>query len=378
MLLALACAPAAQPGPREPASSAPAAGAAEQTAAKPEWQVEWERTVAVARQEGKVVVNGPPGDLIRQRMLEGFRTAFPDITLEWSGGRSSDHATKMEAERSAGLYSVDVIIGGTTTALGQVRRMGALDPVKPALLLPEVTDPRNWLDHKLDFADKAGEYSLAFINVPVKVLIYDANQARLDEVDELEDLLNPKWREKIVVNDPTVAGAGNAYFKWFWAILGPERGAQFIRALKDQTGAVDRDQRRQIEWVARGRYPIALSPDSSFLGQLLQEGLKVSAVGEFKGHGGLATASYGSIMHINRAPHPNAAKVFINWLLTREGQTAYSTAMQEASRRLDVPHDHLPPELVVQPGGKYWSSYSEDAVEMPPALNSLLRELFPS
>jgi hypothetical protein len=68
--------------------------------------------------------------------------------------------------------------------------------------------------------------------------------------------------------------------------------------------------------------------------------------------------------------------VFINWLLTREGQTAYSLGMEQPSRRLDVPTDHLSPETRLRPDGKYWASYYEDQVEPPPGLTALFQELF--
>jgi ABC-type Fe3+ transport system substrate-binding protein len=83
-------------------------------------------------------------------------------------------------------------------------------------------------------------------------------------------------------------------------------------------------------------------------------------------------------MLMNRAPHPNAARVFANWLLTKNGQTAYSTGMFHATRRLDVPTDHLPAEGRLRPGGTYWPSYMEESVTQPPELSGLLREQFGS
>jgi ABC-type Fe3+ transport system substrate-binding protein len=97
---------------------------------------------------------------------------------------------------------------------------------------------------------------------------------------------------------------------------------------------------------------------------------------EFKQYGTQLTPSYGSLMLIDQAPHPNAAKVFVNWLLTKEGQTAYATTMKQTSRRLDVPVDHVPPNVRLKPDGKYTPTYKEDMVEMPPALDALLQELF--
>ena len=138
-------APAAAPS----VASAGAAAAAAPSGA----QAEWERVLAAARQEGTVVVNGPPGDIIRRKMVDGFTSAYPGITLEWNGGTAPELAAKLEAERRAGIYALDVFIAGTNVMLTQVKNPGFLDPIKPALLLPEVTDPSNWMDGCLDMAD---------------------------------------------------------------------------------------------------------------------------------------------------------------------------------------------------------------------------------
>jgi iron(III) transport system substrate-binding protein len=378
-LLAGGCAPESRPS--APAASAPAepapAGAAAQPAgaAQPAWQAEWERALAGARQEGKVVVLGPPGDAVRRTITDAWRQAYPDITLEWSGGRGGEQATKLEAERRANLYTTDVMINGTTTALAQVRPLGALAPIRPALLLPEVTDTGNWLGNKLEFSDKE-ELNLVFTTIPNSLIIYNGAQVRHDEIDELQELLDPKWKGKIVVNDPIPSGAGNVTFRWFWEMLGPERATEFFRAMREQAGAVDRDQRRQIEWVARGRYPIVLGPSDGVKGPLREEGMQFEVLGGLKEYGTPTSASFGSLMLLTPAPHPRAAQVFVNWLLSRDGQLAYSLGMEQPGRRLDVPMDHLPADTLLQPDGKYWSSYLEENVGLPPPLAELVRDLY--
>jgi ABC-type Fe3+ transport system substrate-binding protein len=378
VLGATACSPPSPPGATTGARPAagPAQGASGGQAAAGEWKAEWDRTLAAAKAEGRVMVWGPPGDLIRKNITEGFRKAFPDITIEWLGTRSAEQATKLEAERIAGVYSVDVFIGGTTTALTQVKPIGALEPIQPALILPEVTDPSNWLDGRLEFSDYDGTLNLVFVTMPTRSLAYDPKQVKDEDVDTLPKLLDPKWRGKLVINDPRPSGSANVQFRWFWEMLGPEQATDYIKAIRAQAAVVDRDQRRQVEWIARGRYPVLVGASDGVLQQLAQEGLVVGTLPEFKDHGVPVTASFGSLMLINRPPHPNAAKMFANWLLGKDGQTAYSTAMVAPSRRLDVPRDHLPAEAIPRAGGKYWRSYTEDAVSFPPALDALLKDVF--
>ena len=79
-------------------------------------------------------------------MIDGFRKAFPDITLEWFGSRMAEVTGKIEAERRGGVYSIDVLIGGTSTANLQMKPIGALDPLRPVLMLPgsDEIPPAGW------------------------------------------------------------------------------------------------------------------------------------------------------------------------------------------------------------------------------------------
>jgi iron(III) transport system substrate-binding protein len=365
VILAVACV-ACTAGPRAtpnaaggtaPGTDASVGGAAAPESI-PEWQIKWDETVAAARREGKVVVNGPPGDLVRKHLVDGFKRAFPDITLEYAGGRTAEQAAKVEAERRAELYALDVLIGA-----------------RPALILPEVTDPSRWIANRLDFSDQ-DEFNPVFAVTPKTQLLYDLKQVTADEVDELYELLAPRWQGKIVVSDPTFQGTGQATFRWLWEVLGPEKATEFTRALRAQAGAVDRDVRRQIEWIARGRYAILVGPSPGVWQQLRQEGMQFGVLVDFKDYGTSITPAFSSLMLLSKAPHPNAQKVFVNWLLSKDGQTAYSTAVEQPSLRLDVPTDHLPPEVVIRPDGKYAPSYYEHQVAVPAPLASLLQEQY--
>lgn len=340
-----------------------------------DWKQQWDKALGEAKKEGKVVVFGPPGESIRDAMTQGFKRAFPDIAIEYSGVRPAEQATKLKAERDAGIYSADVFLGGTTTANTQLRPIKAEDPIKPALMLPEVTDLKYWKDGRLEFSDLDEIYNFVFVNQLKMVAIYDPKQVKVEEIDDLNKYLDPKWKGKVVVNDPLPSGAGNVTFRWIWRSLGPEKAKDYYRKIRAQAGVVDRDERRQIEWVARGKYAMVLGPSDGVVGQLLQRGLKFAVLGELR-DSGMITASFGSATLLNRAPHPNAAKVFLNWILAKEGQTAWSKAMYHASRRVDVPTDHLPGYLVPKPGVKYWVSHHEREVTRSAEEDKILTELF--
>jgi len=351
----------------------------------PDWRERWEKILGGAKKEGKVVVWGPPGEL-REALSQGFKKSFPDIDIEYSGASGRDQATKLRAERDGGVYSVDVIISGTTTSITRIKGIKAADPIKPALILPEVADLKYWMENRLQFADAEGLYTLVFINQLWPIVAYNLQEVKPDEIDELYELLNPKWAGKIVINDPMLGGSGHVTFQWIWRVLGADKAKDYYKKIRAQAGAVDRDYRRMVEWIAQGKYAILLSP-TGLEYQLLQRGLKFGLLPEFKDYGGYTSPAFGSLSLINRAPHPDAAKVFLNWLLSKEGQTTWSKVMGEPSRRVDVPTDHVPSFRITKPGGKYWPrdykpgdrywvSYVEENVVRSQEEDKAVKELF--
>jgi ABC-type Fe3+ transport system substrate-binding protein len=109
-----------------------------------------------------------------------------------------------------------------------------------------------------------------------------------------------------------------------------------------------------INWVAQGRYPVGLTIGGN-ADQARREGLPVDQVRRPMKEGERITAGYGAVARLSRAPHPSAATVYINWLLSRSGQTAFQEIVEDNSLRTDVPKDKLLGEgTVPQPGVPYF------------------------
>jgi iron(III) transport system substrate-binding protein len=344
-------------------------------ASQPVWKEHWDKTVSAAKKERKVVVFGPAGELIRNALVVAFKNSFADIGLEYVGGRSAEQAMRVKAERDGGVYSVDVFIGGAATLM-DLGSSGALQPLEPALILPEVKDPSSWRDGRLEFTNPARRYALVFSSQPNPPIIYDPKRVNAAEIDELYELLNPKWKGKVVLNDPLPAGPASSLFRWLWRILGPDRATDYFRKIRAQAGAVDRDQRRQIEWIVQGKYLWLLGPNNNMLHQLAQRGLKFGVLPEFKDYGTHIGTGSGCLALMERAPHPNAALVYINWFLNRDAQIAWTRALHLQTRRIDVSAEHIADYLVVRPEGAYWISYYEKDALRSPAEEAVIRELF--
>ena len=242
-------------------------------------------------------------------------------------------------------------------------------------MLPEVTDPTKWWQGKLDYSDKEEKYNLVF-NVAVKVPIaINPQMVKPEEIRSYRDLLNPKWSEKIAMRDPTGAGPGLATATFWYAH--PRLGKEVMRDFfTKQKVALSRDDRQLLEWVVRGKYAIVVAPSELEAMELKSKGVQVELVGaeQFK-EGSYLTAAFGSVALVNRAPHPNAAKIYINWLLTREGQTLWSRLSSYASRRLDVPRDHVSPMTLPKDGVEYQPNYKEEYVRLREEILAFLKEL---
>ena len=342
---------------------------------QPAWKQRWDKIVSAGKREGSVVVFGPAGETVRTVLVESFKKSFPEITLEFVGGRAAEQATRMTAERDGGVYSVDVFIGGSVSMM-ELSSVGALEQIERALILPEVKDPSYWLDGRLEFTNPSTRYTLVFSSQPNAPIIYNLKQVNPSEIDELYELLNPKWKRKVVLNDPLPAGAAGSLFRWLWRTLGPEKATDYFRKIRAQAGMVDRDQRRQIEWVVQGKYAWLLAPNNSMLYPLAERGLKFGILPEFKDVGTHIGTGSGCIALMNRAPHNSAAVVFINWFLNKEAQTVWSKALKLQTRRRDVPLEHIPSYLIVKAGGRYWPSYYERDGFRSPDEEAVLTELF--
>jgi iron(III) transport system substrate-binding protein len=331
---------------------AAAASAAEKT----DWKKEWEKTLAAAHKEGTVVLAGPAPPAYREG-LGVFQKVFPEIRLEYAPSSGRDFAPRILAERRAAKFLWDVHIGGAGTPNQMLKPEGVIDPLMPALILPDVLDNDAWSGGFADgWMDQEDRYIYAFSGrvTPQVQVNWDVVSSR--ELTKVEDLLDPKWRGKISWNEPRAQGSGGAV-AGYWLYL---FGEDFFRKLLKQDIAPVRDLRQQAEWAVRARYPIAIGVDDTYLKIFQDQGvgrnIKPFAF-ETPAGGGRIGPGFGTILLVNRAPHPNAAKVFINWVLSREGQTAYVKASEINTRRLDVTVG--PPETQPKKGIKYFNINKE-------------------
>jgi ABC-type Fe3+ transport system substrate-binding protein len=372
-----ACGPAATGQPTGAAASAPAGGAAGAGApAAAGWEQEWNATLAAARQEGRVIVIGRPGTQFRRVLVDEFQGKFPGISVDYSGIEGSEAMPKILAERQAGKYLVDLHIGGPATPMRSLLPVGGLDPIEPALILPEVKDTSVWLQNRRWYMDNAGQYALAYAGsaAPGTAITYNTRQLDPRTVSSWQDLLLPQWKDRIASADPNILGTMRGDLTSLAA--NPELGLDYLRKLYAPEHGVrlSADPRMLLDWVAQGQYAIGLGLGAVHVDEASRLGLPVAWMRLKESFADLAPQG-NCVMLVNQAPHPNAARVYLNWLLSRDGQIAYQKAVEAPSWRMDVPRDGLRPEDIPQASVQYEVTQHEKFLPLRDEVQQLIKQL---
>ena len=361
---------------RAPAAAPTTASGFGAAAAPAGWEQQWNALVEAARQEGKVVVKGPPDPEVRTDVPRAFRQRF-GIELEYLGGPTGPFAAQLLNERQAGVYSTDVVLSGADSMYTVFYRNNLLEPLPPVLVHPEASDASKWPDGKLWFMDPEQQYILRLNNGVQIMGQINTSYVKPEELRSWYDLLKPEYKGKIAAFDPTVTGSGIGAAAYLYVTLGEE----YVRRLYvDQAPAFSRDERQLADWVVRGTYPVALG--SEFVAEadradFQRSGISIVNLPRPAEAPGGVSPSFGLLGLLTNAPHPNAARVFVNWIAMPEGMEVWSKAIDVVPVRTDIDKSAWPRDVVPDPNVKnYHDSFGWDFVlnERQHALNRL-REL---
>jgi len=348
------CAPAAAPTSSAPAAQTSGPG----SGATPEG---WDAIVEAARREGTVAVYGPTGgNDVQDILTTEFENANPGITVDGLFLSQTVEVSRALTERAAGRFIPDVCVGGTSGMVLGLKQAGAMAPLQPALLLPEVLDTSAWYQNQLWWADAAEPYTcLMFLGV-VEPMVINTQLVDPSQFSSYYDLLDPKWKGKIVATDIRQPGPGGVMSRFMYK--SPDLGPPFLdRLFSEMDITLSSDQRQIIDWVAEGRYSLGLFTSTIEPLVAARQGLPVVpiAAGQFK-EGGVIGPENGSIGLIDQAPHPNAAKVYINWMLGKQAQRLWQQRVGDPSLRIDVGRDGAFPPYLPQEGGRYVNGGTEE------------------
>src|SRR5689334_3025121 len=352
-------------------------GPAQAIAAEGEaWKSEWAKTVEAAKKESQLTAYGG-SEITRPEILAAFNKEYPEIKVTTVGGHAADLTARLLAERRGDKYIADIIASGPN-APRSLYVAKALDPIASAFILPEVTDQSKWYGAKHWYADPENKFIFMFEgSVSTTGLSVNTNLAKATDIVSYWDLLQPKWKGKILMMDPRGAVLPTPLLMLYHD---PEIGPDYLRTLLTKMDlTLFRDRRQGTNWLGVGKYPVCFYCRD--LDLAVKQGLPIAEVppAQFKEGGSIGGGSCSVISLINRAPHPNAARVFINWYLSRQGQIVWQRTMNTKevepsdSMRIDIPKDDVMPEARRVEGRKYRVVGFLDQKPLQALLNEILK-----
>jgi len=313
---------------------------------------EWAKLAAAAQQEGTVSIasGGAPSRQYRP-VVDVFSKKF-GVKVEVSTGNATDTVNRVLAERKAGKYTVDVALISSRESQQRLVPSESVVPLAPLLFHPEVIDMSLWYKGRHMYTDKFGKFTLIY-HAGLEDQYeswYNTDKIKDAEIATLNkqtDVFDPKWKGKLAgqgMGDPSgIRQMIDSYFE-------PDRGPGWLRRYMLDTGVTFTDDRRILEtWVVNGRFPVQfVATGTEDLVALAKKGLPIKPRFLIKKAGMLrATGSGCCISVFANAPHPNSAKLFVNWFLSKEGQTLTHTLipnLDRSSLRTDVPFGEVLPQ----------------------------------
>ena len=290
---------------------------------------EWDKLVDAARKEGKVTVSLPASAELKKQLEDQFKKRY-GIEVEVFTARGSAGVRRMADEFKAGVRYFDLHIGGSSSIISGMLDEGIIDPIEPWLALSEVKDPKQWWGGHL-WVDTAKRFIYMFQAYLPESIWYNTDLVKPNDLRSFDDFLNPKWKGKIGFLDPRTPGGGDANWSYMWQV----KGEEYLKNLTAQDLYLGRDQRALAESLAKGRVAIMIGNTYYSFMPFLKAGLPIKPLPTLK-EGTFGTGGSGNLAIIKAPAHPNSTKVFVNWLLGREGQEVVSRGLGQATRRVDV------------------------------------------
>lgn len=325
VLLGAACAPQATlpptpaptiaPQPTRAPTAAPAApGPQEQAVAK---------LVEAARKEGRVNVYSfaLTGD-IGLAIQRGFQDRY-NIRTDIITGRGAEFVERIKTERRTGNVTGDL----TDFSLVHATALKSAGATVSTSDLPVFQEKDVWRINPF-LSDPEG-HLLAYRNQHIGPYMNTNLVKPGEEPKSYKDFLNPRWEGKIVGPDPTFSGG--SYQLLIPLLENNKLDLDTVKAIGQRLKFVV-GTRQVAEALSRGEFSLGLATTDLDVSSFLNEGAPIRALAMQEGIGVLISP----VARIKDGPHPNAAKLFINWLLTKEGQTVYTKAASVAPMRKDV------------------------------------------
>ena len=334
---------------------------------------EWDKTVVAAENEGSVVINMPAGNALRDFLASEWPKAFPKIKLVTNSIDEGTWIARVRLERQSGKYLWDASMSGSVTAY-TMKNDGFTIPIQPELILADVKDPKTWGGWDRVFWDNEHQYVMATQNF-LKMPFYNAKFLPPEnaQAEGPKIFLDPILKKKVIWNDPLIPSSGETFALVMRKLLGDDGLKSFI----DNQVVFTANMMDLVDKMARGQYAMSLGPSmDALLKRYKDAGLDfdIRPLGNRPEFGAYSNSGGSNLILMKDAPHLNAMKVFVNWLLSKDVATRLAKAQNQDTNRADVP-SQLPANEQALPGVKYIEPQRESSVAELHASHDLIRQI---
>ena len=289
-------------------------------------QEQWKRLIAAAKEEGQLnLMAGGSATRNMRPIAKIFEKRF-GIKVRLSTGSSRDNVSRVLAERRVGRYTEDVTLMGARSGERMIA-LDVLEPIQPLLSHPEVTDKSLWYKGRYWWGDLPQKYQFTFaaaVSVPPVSMEYNTKRLDPGRIKSMWDIFRDDW--KLVVGPPTHPSGQTSYFQ---AYIHPEMGPKWVKKLLlSKNVTFMEDPRTAVDALARGRFHLSvLGVNTSVEVELVENeklGLPIARLRKSLKEAGFLTGTGSSrnIAVVKNQPNPNAARLFLNWFLSKEGAVA--------------------------------------------------------
>jgi ABC-type Fe3+ transport system substrate-binding protein len=256
-----------------------------------------------ARKEGKITwYTSLIIDQVVRPVKEAFEKKYPFIQIEYSRSNSERLVQKMFAEYQGKRYEVDIADGTVTAPM--IKKGGYLQRFYSPYLA----------DYPAELKDPQGYWGVS--NVYYFALGYNTRMVKPTDVPKTyDDLLNPRWKNQMMWSTSRGSGApmmiGNIL-----QTMGQEAGKAYLQKLKAQNVAKTTASNRQLlDLVIAGEYPLGLHifHHHAFISKSAGAPVDWAPLEPL-------SATINTISPVTRSPHPHAAMLLLDFILSEEGQ----------------------------------------------------------
>jgi iron(III) transport system substrate-binding protein len=291
---------------------------------------EWAKIVAAAKKEGKVSFYGSTPVQAGQRLLAGFRKAYPDIAIDYVRLSSGEMMSRLDQERAAGVDGADVWLGAEVVWFSARDKEGKLlKPVGPSA------------------ADWPAKYwrgpNFVAIGIEPFVMVYNTKLVP-NAPRRYADLLTPEFKGRIGANE-LAASSVVAWYDW----MEKTQDRDYLGKLKALNVKLYASAVGTSQAIASGE--IAATPGTATVTTvkpLMDQGAPINFVRPIPAFGfEYAAAAFGW------SKRPNAALVLMAYLMSVEGQTLLYGTGEGASPRPNIAGSMPASEIQVFDAAQY-------------------------